>query len=165
MCSALSPLRLSWVRREVLPSMAMSSCRPGHSAAIQSSKQRPNSTGSIAVDQCAQPALAGNAMVERREFSQKVEMVLAPGDDIVEIVARRRWWRRSATTGPRQRVQRPARARGRPRASKNASTVAPTRPWAHPRRRKNRSYRSSGAPCESERPRNHISHVNAKIAR
>jgi hypothetical protein len=28
-CSALSPLRVSWVRREVLPSMAIRSCRSG----------------------------------------------------------------------------------------------------------------------------------------
>jgi hypothetical protein len=46
-CSALSPLRVSWVRHEVLPSMAIRSCRSGQSAAIQFSKQRPNRTGSM----------------------------------------------------------------------------------------------------------------------
>jgi hypothetical protein len=35
------------------------------------------------------PTLAGNAVVVRREFSQKIQMMLAPRDDIVEIVARR----------------------------------------------------------------------------
>ena len=43
----LSPLRLSWVRLAVLPSMAMTSCRPGHMAATKDSKQRANSDGSI----------------------------------------------------------------------------------------------------------------------
>ena len=36
----------------------------------------------------AQPALAREPMVIRREFSQEIEMVIAPGDDFVEIVAR-----------------------------------------------------------------------------
>jgi hypothetical protein len=45
-CRALSPLRLSWVRREVLPSIAIKSCRCGHCALIQLSKQRPNKIGS-----------------------------------------------------------------------------------------------------------------------
>lgn len=39
------------------------------------------------VDQAAQPALAWDAVVERREPPQDAEMVLAPGDDVVEIVA------------------------------------------------------------------------------
>ena len=40
------------------------------------------------VHQRAQPALAGDPIVIRREFSQEVEMVFAPGGDFVEIVAR-----------------------------------------------------------------------------
>ena len=37
---------LSWVRRDVFPSIAIRSCRPGHNALIQSSKQRPKRIGS-----------------------------------------------------------------------------------------------------------------------
>jgi len=40
------------------------------------------------VDQAAQPALARNAVMVRREPPQEVEVILAPGDDVVEIVAR-----------------------------------------------------------------------------
>lgn len=42
----LQPLALACVRRDVFPSMAISSCRPGHSALIQSLKHRPNRIGS-----------------------------------------------------------------------------------------------------------------------
>jgi hypothetical protein len=41
-----------------------------------------------AVYEVAQPALAGNAEVEFREAAQKGEMALAPGGDLVEIIAR-----------------------------------------------------------------------------
>ena len=34
-----------------------------------------------------QPALAGNAEMEFRELPQEVQVMLTPGDDIVEIVA------------------------------------------------------------------------------
>ena len=40
------------------------------------------------VHQSAQPALARDAVVERREPPQKIQMILAPGGDFVEIVAR-----------------------------------------------------------------------------
>jgi hypothetical protein len=40
------------------------------------------------IDEAAHPALAGYPMVKLREPPQEGEMVLAPGDDIVEIVAR-----------------------------------------------------------------------------
>ena len=41
---------------------------------------------------------------------------------------KRRWWRRSATKGPRRADTRPATARGRPRARKNASKAEPRAP-------------------------------------
>jgi hypothetical protein len=41
-----------------------------------------------AVHQVAQPARARNAMVELGELPQKIEMMLAPFDDVLEIVAR-----------------------------------------------------------------------------
>ena len=41
-----------------------------------------------AIDQAAQPALAGNAVMERGKAPQELEMVSAPCDDLVEIVAR-----------------------------------------------------------------------------
>src|ERR1700694_6178149 len=40
-----------------------------------------------AIDQATQPALAGNAEMELREAAQEIEIVLAPGDDVVEVVA------------------------------------------------------------------------------
>jgi hypothetical protein len=41
-----------------------------------------------AVHQVAQPARARDAMVELGELPQKIEMMLAPFDDVLEIVAR-----------------------------------------------------------------------------
>ena len=41
-----------------------------------------------AVDEVAQPALAGNAEMEVAEAAQKGEMALTPGDDLVKIIAR-----------------------------------------------------------------------------
>src|SRR6266852_7039266 len=40
------------------------------------------------IDEMPQPALAWNAVMELRETPQEGEMVFAPGDDVVEIVAR-----------------------------------------------------------------------------
>jgi len=40
------------------------------------------------VEKNAQPALAGHAVGERRKAAQEIEMELAPGRDVVEIVAR-----------------------------------------------------------------------------
>ena len=40
------------------------------------------------IDEHAHPALARNAVMEFREPAQEIEMVLAPGDNVVEIVAR-----------------------------------------------------------------------------
>src|SRR5208283_4152175 len=41
-----------------------------------------------AVDEIAQPALAGNAEMEVREAAQKSQMAFAPGGDLIEIIAR-----------------------------------------------------------------------------
>ena len=41
------------------------------------------------VDEAAQPALAWDAVMEFRELPQKMQVMLAPGDDIVEIVTGR----------------------------------------------------------------------------
>lgn len=38
------------------------------------------------IDQGAHPTLAGDAMMEFRKAPQKVEMVLAPGGDVVEVI-------------------------------------------------------------------------------
>jgi hypothetical protein len=40
-----------------------------------------------AVDEGAQPAGAGNAVVEFGETAQQAEMMLPPGDNVVDIVA------------------------------------------------------------------------------
>jgi hypothetical protein len=47
----------------------------------------PEKHGIDAIDQFAQPALAGNAVMQRRELSQKIQLMFVPGDDLVEIVA------------------------------------------------------------------------------
>jgi acetyltransferase-like isoleucine patch superfamily enzyme len=41
-----------------------------------------------AVDQCPQPAHARDIEMKRRESSQEIQMMLAPGADVVEIIAR-----------------------------------------------------------------------------
>src|SRR6266853_4809154 len=41
------------------------------------------------VEEAAQPALTGNAIMEVRELPQEIQVMLAPGDDVVEIVATR----------------------------------------------------------------------------
>jgi hypothetical protein len=41
-----------------------------------------------AIDQRTQPPFARDPMMERREHAQKIEMMLTPVDDVVEIVAR-----------------------------------------------------------------------------
>jgi len=48
----------------------------------------PERHGIDAVHQCAQPPFARDSMMERREPAKKAEMVLAPADDIVEVIAR-----------------------------------------------------------------------------
>jgi hypothetical protein len=57
-------------------------CHPALEAAPEQDRIDP-------IDESAQPAFAGNAVVECREPPQGVEMMLAPGDDVVEIVAGR----------------------------------------------------------------------------
>ena len=66
--------------------MAMNSCRFGHSAAIQLLKQ-PEQDRIDPIEQGPEPALAGNAVMIVREMPQEDEMVFAPGDNVVEIVA------------------------------------------------------------------------------
>src|SRR5574344_1362895 len=44
--------------------------------------------GIDAINQCAQPTLARNAIVKRREPAKKLQMRLAPSNDIVEVVTR-----------------------------------------------------------------------------
>src|SRR5262249_49004638 len=68
--------------------MAMKSCRCGQSAATQSLKQRPNKTGSIRLRRMrSQPCR--NAIMEVRELPQKIQVMLAPGSHVIEIVATR----------------------------------------------------------------------------
>ena len=49
-CNGLRPLRLSWLRREVLPSMAITSGSPSRSSLIQARKQALNNSGSSAAN-------------------------------------------------------------------------------------------------------------------
>src|ERR1700689_3520212 len=65
--------------------MAMRTWRPGHSARIQSSKQLANVSGSIRFTNARSQRSQG---IIGREFSQEIEMVMAKGGDLVEVVAR-----------------------------------------------------------------------------
>src|SRR5215467_2216623 len=67
--------------------MAMNSCPPGQSLATQLLKQPANKAGVNAVHPIAQPACTRNAMVELGELPQEIEMMPAPLDDVLEIVA------------------------------------------------------------------------------
>ena len=64
--------------------MAMRTWRPGHSEQIQSSKQVANVSGSIRFTNARSQRSQGMP----REFSQEIEMVMAKGGDLVEVVAR-----------------------------------------------------------------------------
>ena len=125
------PLRWSWVRRAVLPSIAMNSCRSGQSAAIQLSKQRPNRIGSI--------RLTGRAASARRGCRDGTPKTAAKSRDGVCPTRRCRrsrrrtqWWRRSPAAGPPSADTSPARTRGRPRARKNAPKAGPVAPEGSP---------------------------------
>jgi hypothetical protein len=76
---------LALVRRVVLPSMAIRSCRPGQSSLIQLSKQLPNSRGSRRLIN-VQPAGPRDPKMKWREPSQKIPM-MAACDDFIKIVA------------------------------------------------------------------------------
>ena len=86
-CSAARPLPRSWLPREVLPSMAT---RPG---ASRPQRVRPGAetVGKQAridpVQQRPQPAPARQAVMVGQKAPEKVEIVLAPLDNPVEIVA------------------------------------------------------------------------------
>jgi hypothetical protein len=69
--------------------MAMNSCRPDHSDATQILKATAEQGRIDPIDQTAYPAFAGNPVMEFGKLPQEGEAVLAPGDAIVEIVARR----------------------------------------------------------------------------
>ena len=82
------------------------------------------------VDQVAQPAFAGNSMMERREPPQKIEMMLAPGDDVVEIVAGGDGGAGQQQQDFGQRIDDPPRLAFVRRARKNASKARPRAPGA-----------------------------------
>ena len=90
-CNAALPAARSWLRLEVLPSSAINAGASSRSSQAQLVKHTENSSGSIRIDpvhQDVEPASAGNALIKRQKAAQKVEMRLAPGGHIVEIVAR-----------------------------------------------------------------------------
>jgi Mrp family chromosome partitioning ATPase len=69
--------------------MTMKACRSGHSAATQFSKQRPNRAGSTRLTRQRSQRSQGNPVMEFGKPTQKTEMVFAPGDNVIEIIARR----------------------------------------------------------------------------
>src|SRR4051812_22300446 len=68
--------------------MAMRSWRPGPKGGNPALEAAGEQERVDAVDEGAQPALAWDAVVEGREAAQNGEVVLAPGDDVIEVVAR-----------------------------------------------------------------------------
>lgn len=135
--------------------MAIRPCRPGHSALIQSSKQRPKSIGSTR----AATAHTGRHDGRARSFAES-------RDDACPIRRSRRnrhmtrWWRRSEEEALRPRDTRQG-SRSSARLEKCFKCKA-NRARGTPRPRKNRSYRSCWRPFESERRTNHLLFVNAK---
>src|ERR1700739_2729826 len=82
-----------------------------------------------AIDQAAQPALAGNAKMELREAAQKIEMMLTPGDDIVEVVARREGGAGHQQQYLFERIHDPARLPVVRKRGKMLQKQRHTRPW------------------------------------
>ncbi len=122
----------------------------------------PEGQGIDPIDQCAQPALAGNAVMERREPSQKIEMMFAPGDDVVEIVA-------GGDRGAGQQKKHLGQGihtRQGSRVVRELGKMLQKQCQSRPRhilvREKIGRIAHPGAPCESERRTNHLPHVNAK---
>jgi hypothetical protein len=68
--------------------MAMNSCRFGQSAANPAVETTAEQDRIDPIDEMPQPALAWDAVMELGDPPQEGEMVFAPGDDVVEIIAR-----------------------------------------------------------------------------
>jgi len=125
----------------------------------------PEQHGIDAVDQSAQPALAGNPVMEGREPAQKVEMMLAPGDDAVKIVAGRDGRAGQKKEHLRQRIHHPpglALVRERGKMLQKQGHARPRNFLVREKVDGVAHYRRSL--CESERRTNHLPCVNAKSA-
>jgi hypothetical protein len=70
------------VQRDELRRILAQRARPGHEAGREQ-------LGVDAVHQDIEPTPAGQAMVKRQKTAQKVQMSLAPGGNVIEIIARR----------------------------------------------------------------------------
>jgi hypothetical protein len=96
------------------------------------------------VDQGAQPALGRDSMVEWREPPQKIQMILAQATissksshgAMVAQLSSKKISANGKAILPGSRLS---------EAEENGSTAAPPATWEHPRRRKSRLHRPSGA--------------------
>src|SRR3954447_8541582 len=86
-CSAWRPALRSWLRREVLPSMAIRSGASGLTSRAQAIKQAENSAGSSRFISVRKPIGAGQAVMVGQEAAQEAQMRLAPIADLVIVVA------------------------------------------------------------------------------
>src|ERR1700719_3102229 len=85
-CRAFCPRLWSWLRREVLPSMATRSGLSGQHSATHDEKQAANSSGSIRFITVRKPIGARDTVVELREAPQERQMRFAPIDDVLIVV-------------------------------------------------------------------------------
>jgi hypothetical protein len=69
--------------------MAMRSCRSGQSSLLHPAFETLSEQNRVdAIDQALEPAHAGDAEMKLREPSQKIEILLAPCHDVLEVVTR-----------------------------------------------------------------------------
>src|SRR5271156_4742920 len=88
-CSGPLSWARSWLRRELLPSMAMRWGRSGQALRTQAENTAENSAGLMRFNKQRQPAPARNAMRVGQIAAQKREIDLAPGGERLVVVAAR----------------------------------------------------------------------------
>jgi len=81
------------------------------------------------IDEVAQPAAGGNAVVVGQEATQKGKVVLAPIGDVFEIIVGRDRTANQQKQHVRQRIGNPPRGRDHPRSPQNDPTAASGGAW------------------------------------
>ena len=131
-------------------------CHPTCKAAPEQGRTDP-------IDEATQPALARNTMMEVGEMPQKVEVFLAPGDNIVEVIA-------PCDRGARHQQQDLTQGIGDTPGlavvlefGKMAQKQGQPRPRHLPVKSRIQNLRHGRLVAESRRPRNHSCCVNTKL--
>ena len=113
----------------------------------------PEQDGVDAIDQAAHPALAGHAVVIGREAAQEILVLLAPGDNIIEIVAGRDGGAGQQQQHLAQRIRNPPRLAPVLEPGKMLQKHSDPRPWRIPINGKSDQIIHACALLESERQR------------